>query len=204
MPSTRTLTLAAAALAVGTAPLAAQSLGGAFDPVNEFGEERLTGQAAATMAEGAWTFTIKARGFSPGMHMAHLHGFPTEDPQEARCPTMEADANGDGYVDLIETRDMAGVTLIPLSEDPAALSLQVDTYPVVGEDGSLDYAQEVDAQMLLHALREDFGTLPAIESRVVMIHGAPKGVDLPDTVQSLKGVPAEETIPIACAELNAS
>jgi hypothetical protein len=194
-----------AALAIAAAgPLAAQSLAGDFEPVNSFGEEEATGQAVLTRSDQALTITVSARGLTPGMHLMHLHGFEGDNPVEAMCPGMEADANGDGYVDLIETREAAGVTMIPLTQDPASLTIQTDTYPTAREDGSLDYVHEIEAAALEEAVREKFGSPIAAGQRVVVIHGAPEGADLPDSVQSLDGVPARVTIPIACAELDES
>lgn len=198
----RTGRAAATALALGAAaPLAAQSLAGDFEPLNSFGEAEPSGQIAITRSDGVLTVTVSARGLTPGMHLMHLHGFEGPDPEDAVCPTMEADANGDGYVDLIETREAAGVTMIPLTEDPASLTIQTDTYPAAREDGSLDYVREIDAQKLEEAVQEKFGGPVAAGQRVVFIHGAPEGADLPDSVQSLEGVPARVTIPIACADL---
>lgn len=201
-----------AALAIVAAgPLAAETIAGAFEPMNGFGDSAFTGQdeeftaqVAITRSDGALTIAVSARGMTPGMHQMHLHGFEGEDPEEAVCPGMEADANGDDYIDLIETREAAGITMIPLTEDPASLTIQTDSYPTVRENGSLDYTQEVDVETLEEAVQEEFGGPVALERRVVFIHGVPDGTDLPDSVESPDGVPARTTIPIACAELDES
>lgn len=43
----------------------------------------------------------------------------------------------------------------------------------------------------------------ALEDRVIFIHGVPEGQKLPDSVQSLPGVPAYITVPIACGVIKA-
>lgn len=61
-----------------------------------------------------------------------------------------------------------------------------------------------DCDMLQITLEAEFGTPLALPRRVVFIHGAPEGTGLPDSVQSLEGVPASVTVPIARAALDAS
>ena|SRR5690625_133664 len=193
----------AATLLAGTAFAQPVSLKGEFTPMNTGVQpaQNVTGTISAQGSEGETTIELEVSGLSPGMHMAHLHGFQTEDPQAASCPGEDADANGDGIVDLIETEEAAGVTLIPLTDDPASLSIESDAYPVADEDGKAAYRQTVDLIGLEEAMGNQYGTSLALEKRVVFIHGVPEGAELPDSVASLEGVPASATLPIACAEL---
>jgi len=146
-------------------------------------------------------FNLRSAGLSPGSHLVHIHGFAQAEPEQAACPTPEADSNGDGFVDLIETREAAGVTMVPFANDPAALEIASKGYPKADEDGKATYRQNLSFSALESAMQEKFGTPPALGQRVVFIHGVPEDTDLPDTVRSLEGVPAHKTIPIACAEL---
>lgn len=177
---------------------------GEFETVNLLGET--TGVAGTvTLSEtpdGRLTITMVASGLTPGMHLAHVHGFAEAEPADAVCPADTADANADGYVDLIETRELSGVTMIPFTADPASLELLAETYPEAGPAGSMSYSQDVSLDALEQAVQEKFDTPLALGTRVVYIHGAPEGMDLPDSVASLEGVPAETTIPLACAELS--
>lgn len=197
-------------LAAGIAPATAQ------DNENELTEERFLGTFDSVNPElGAppvgmvsirrkgdnLEFNLRGTGFDREMHLVHLHGFAEADPREAVCPTIEADTNGDGFVDLIETRPIAGVTMVPFTDDPASLKIHAETYPKPNEAGKVRYHKTVDLQALESAMQEQFGTSPALGRRVVFIHGVAEDTDLPETVQSLEGVPAEVTIPIACAEL---
>lgn len=175
---------------------------GTFQPLNPAGDG-ISGMVSLTAEGGMLGITLEAEGLSPGMHLAHVHGFAESDPADAACPDATADANDDGWVDLIETRAGAGVTMIPFTDDPASLAIQSDSYPSAGDDGRMNYEQTVDPAALRDAVEAEFGTPLALPRRVVFIHGVPEGTELPDSVQSLEGVPASVTMPIACAELNA-
>ncbi len=146
-------------------------------------------------------FNLRGTGFDREMHLVHIHGFAEADPRESVCPTMEADTNDDGVVDLTETRQIAGVTMVPFTDDPVGLKIQSDSYPKPNEDGKVTYRKTVDFDALNRAMQEKFGTPAHLERRVVFIHGVTEDADLPDTVQSLEGVPARVTVPVACAQL---
>jgi hypothetical protein len=206
---TRLPILAATALAAGLAmPASAvaqeETLVGTFDPVNS-AETRQNpiGDVRITREGDTYTIVLEVDGLSPGMHLAHIHGFPESDPQEAACAGPLADANEDDYVDLMETRDLSGVTLIPLTDEPASLSLQSESYPTASDAGEARFETSVEAAALEEALQAELSTPPALERRVVYIHGVPDDLPLPDSVQSLEGVPARVTLPVACAELEA-
>ncbi len=174
---------------------------GTFDEVNpELGAPPV-GMVSIRRKGDQLEFNLRGTGFDRDMHLVHIHGFAEADPRESVCPTMAADTNGDGFIDLIETRPVAGVTMVPFTDDPASLKIQAETYPKPNEAGKVRYHKTVDLQALENAMEEQFATPPSLGRRVVFIHGAPEDTDLPDTVQSLEGVPAEVTIPIACAEL---
>lgn len=65
----------------------------------------------------------------------------------------------------------------------------------------MEYIQIVKPAALERAMRETYGTPPALESRVLFLHGVPPEAGLPDSVQSVEGVPAHATLPIGCAEM---
>ncbi|GAB2778160.1 hypothetical protein GCM10027040_00470 [Halomonas shantousis] len=160
------------------------------------------GTATFDIAEGQLTITVDAEGLTPGMHLQHYHGFP--EGRDATCPAADADTNGDGLIDLIETEPMAGTTMVPFHANPASLTIANDTYPEVGQDGSLHYEQTVSVDDLEKALQEKFGVSElALEDRVVFLHGVGPNVSLPDTAQSLPDVPAHVTLPVACGTIEA-
>lgn len=198
----RTTVIALAAAAAAAHGAAAEEFTGEIRAVNEgITDGRPTGSVTVTVDGDDFIVTIAAAGFPEGMHLAHLHGFPGANPAEASCATPEADANGDGIVDLVETRDVSGVTMIPITDDPASLEIDADTYPTADETGRMYQLTTARLAALTEAVQASFDGPPAPGTRVVYFHGVPEGTELLDTVQSLEGVPAQVTVPIACAEL---
>ena len=158
-------------------------------------------------------FTIKQRGdtlkihglvdgVARGMsHLQHLHGF--KDGTDAVCPDKdEADKNGDGIIDLLELREYSGITMIPLHGDPVNLEIKSDTYPTAGPNGEYQYESEILLSDLQKAVKEKFGIEELdLTKFVIYIHGVENGDNLPESVQSLEGVPASVTLPVACAPI---
>lgn len=162
---------------------------------------RVSGELRLRVSDNTLTITLHAQGLSPGMmHMVHLHGFVSG--KAASCPGRDADTNHDGIIDLNETEPMAGVTLVPLNKDPAALKIGNMTYPVASKDGRISYRQTVSLARLNEAMAATFhGASLDLDTRVVFIHGVPDTTSLPKTVASLPGVPAQVTLPIACGKI---
>jgi hypothetical protein len=114
----------------------ATAVSGTFSPVNLFGE----GVSGTVAPEGDMlSVTFDADGMSPGMHLSHIHGFAEAKPADATFPDATADANGDGWVDRIETQTAADVTMIPLTDDPAGLAIQSESCPSAGDDGRMTF-----------------------------------------------------------------
>jgi hypothetical protein len=162
-----------------------------------------SGTASLTIDGDTLTIVVDGEGLPPDMmHLQHYHGFP--DGKQAKCPTADADTNGDGYVDLIETEAAAGTTMVPFHAHPATLEIPSDTYPSAGSHGASHYKQTESVAALKKALSEKFsGAGLALDKRVVFLHGVPETATLPQSVQSLPGVPAQVTLPIACGEIEA-
>jgi hypothetical protein len=143
---------------------------------------------------------VTARGLPPGMmHLQHFHGF--EDGSPARCPGPDADANGDGVVDVIETAPMAGTTMVPFHADPASMEIDTETYPHADTQGTYSYRTAVSLDSLRSAFRAKFGGDLALDRRVVFVHGVPQDVDLPGSAETKAGLPVHVSLPIACGEL---
>lgn len=187
------------------APLAsAQSYGGKLHAVNPDATPGSVSGRVELVREGdQLQVRVDGAGLAPGMmHLQHLHG--SRDGMQARCAPAQGDRNGDGYVDLIETRRYSGVTLIPLHEQPVSLQIKSDSYPRAGGDGSFSYRQSINWPQLQQAVAEQYGLqAPDLGRMVVYVHGIPGDRPLPDSVRSLPGVPAQVTLPVACAELSA-
>lgn len=162
----------------------------------------VSGQAIFIIANGQLKITLVVKGLSPGMHLQHIHGFMTD--KAATCPPANADKNGDGIIDLVETEPYAGTTLIPFNGDPVGLKIKSDTYPVADKNGVLTYEMTVPLDKLNAAIKKEYGIDNlSLENRVIFIHGVPESTSLPNTVQSLPGVPAYVTVPIACGVIKA-
>jgi hypothetical protein len=162
------------------------------------------GTATLTMSGDTLTVRIEAMGTAPNiMHLQHFHGF-TEGAGKSGCPGGDADANGDGLIDLIETEAVAGVTMVPFHGDPTSLEIVADSYPTADNTGAYLYEETVSLSALNAAFESRFpGQQMDLDRRVIFLHGVPAETNLPDTVQSLGEVPAQVTIPIACGELSA-
>jgi hypothetical protein len=148
--------------------------------------------------------TIMVKGLSPSMtHLLHIHGFKGST-KKAACPGTNADKNGDGIVDLIETHPYTGVTLIPFNAAPADLKILSSSYTVANKKGLLTYHMSVPLDSLETAIQNEYSIDKlSLENRAIYIHGVPKDASLPETVQSLPDVPAHVTVPVACGEIEA-
>jgi hypothetical protein len=174
-----------------------------LQPVNaEMSDQAVSGVALFVVSGDSLTILVEAAGLNPGqMHLQHYHGFT--DGRDAACAPAAADDNADAVVDLIETRDYSGITLVPFHEQPASLEIQATTYPTASQpDGEISYVQTVPIPELERALQREHGIGALdLERRVVYLHGVAPATVLPETVQSLGEVPAHVTLPVACGEL---
>lgn len=162
----------------------------------------VSGSATFIVAGNQLYVTIVVKGVAPSMmHLQHIHGFKAS-MKESSCPAQSADTNGDGIIDLIETHPSSGVTLIPFNAAPAKLKVLSSSYPVANNNGLLTYRIKIPLKSLKSAIQDKYGIDKlALANRVIYIHGVPKSTALPGSVQSLPGVPARVTVPIACGEI---
>jgi hypothetical protein len=167
-------------------------------------QENVSGTATFITAGNYLYVTIIVRGLAPSMmHLQHIHGFKTSG-KTAPCPGTDADTNGDGIVDLIETHPYSGVTLIPFNAAPADLKILTSTYPKANDDGLITYRKKIPLDSLKQNIQQKYGIKKlSLENRVIYIHGIPKDASLPETVESLPEAPARVTVPVACGEIKA-
>ena len=208
-------TLAAAALLVGcsrtpdadttAAPEAASAESfytARLQPLNQqiTGAEA-SGEITFAVTGDRLTIATDARGLPPGMtHWQHFHGFA--DGREASCPGADADQNGDGIIDLIETEPVSGTTMVPFNADPVAMDIPHDSYPASTSSGALHYEKTVSLGALQEAFGKAFeGRELDLDTRVVYLHGVPSESALASSVASLGPIPAHVTLPIACGEI---
>lgn len=159
---------------------------------------KTTGKARIEIGDNKVHILIHMTGTPPNMeHWQHFHGF--EDSRKATCPDESADANGDGIIDLLETEIAAGVTMIPLNENPAEMDILKNSYPVSDDIGNYTYEVTIPLDKLEKSFSEAFGTDELqLENRVLFIHGVPESTKLPSSVGTLGDIPAHVTLPIGC------
>ena len=163
--------------------------------------QSINGTITVTVNDDVATVEVEAYSLPPNMmHLQHFHGF--ESGNEAKCPGTDADANGDGVIDLLETRESAGITMIPLHDNPLNLEIKTETYPKAGDNGDFKYTTSFSISEMTNAVQEKYGLQDFdFNNFVLFIHTVNEAQNLPETVQSLPDVPAHITLPIACAEL---
>lgn len=164
-------------------------------PLNARATERaVTGTATFTVSGGEIMARVDAKGLYPGIpHAQHIHGFT--DGTDATCPSPKADRreDGDQLIDVVEGVPSYGGILVPLDSELVPVTQQM--YPVAeGRLGVIDYEETAPVSVLEEAI----GTELALERRVVVLHGINPDTSLPESVQSLAGLPATATLPVAC------
>jgi hypothetical protein len=173
-------------------PLNADKIGGAAAGIAKF-----------EIVDGKLKTTIDLVGLPPSMaHLQHFHGFG--DDRNATCATLAQDVNNDGYVDLIETEAVSGVTMLPFHAHPASLDIAANTYPIADSKGRAHYDHVDIVAELEAALHASFGTGGLkLAERVIIVHTIPSDMKLPEGARSLPGVPPQVTLPIACGKIKA-
>jgi hypothetical protein len=100
-------------------------------------------------------FAVRVQGAPAGVtHWQHLHGF--QDGRDAQCPTQAAEANKDRIIDLIETENAAGTTMVPFIDDPVSMQVAEGEYPKADADGKYEYQSTVSLGALDTAFAKAF------------------------------------------------
>lgn len=167
------------------------------------GQRGATGTARFTIDAALFTAAVDATGLSPGPHPMQIRIF-------GRCPPPEADTNGDGYIDIVEALRFFGPALIPLDGDIESQLAGAAVQPLALPDGTLHYRRSGSSQALMLDLERPDSTAPPrttrlppngrldLSTRSVVIQGVAPGTRLPASVETLPGVPAYMSLPVAC------
>jgi plastocyanin len=142
------------------------------------------GTARVVVDGGRIGVLIDGGGFAPDVvHPAHIH-------RGTQCATLSADANGDGFVDVVEATPVIGDILLSLDGDPSSADPDILTFPRADSQGNLDYigSSKVDSPIDL-------------SEAIIEIHGVGEDVTLPSTVQTVSGLTPTQSIPVACGKL---
>jgi len=152
---------------------------------------RVVGGMLHAVVDVAGAEPAEGEAFPEGLHPQHIHAAD-------RCPSSSADVNGDRIVDVIEGLPFYGPILVPLDGMIDNATSEIPTFPTaLGDAGSYHY--QADAP--LPTLEAAIGEALALPTRHVVVHGVDLDTPLPATVQSLPGLPAQITLPVACGEI---
>lgn len=194
----RTLTITAAvALGLLVPGAAFAGHGGTtyFANLSELNGSGATGAVTLELNDDASQATVQVNvvGFEDDLpHAQHIHGELTSANQ---CPTPDADANGDGVVDVAEGLPSYGgiqVSLTTSGDTSADSGLAVDRFPT----GNATYTRTFD-------ISEDVSD--SLADLHIVIHGVDEngnGEYDGDARSSLDdSLPREATLPAACGQL---
>ncbi len=118
--------------------------------LNSLNNSGASGTATLSLKGNMLTVKIEAMGLEPNkLHPQHIHGFEA-NTRNSTCPTMAADINGDGYVDLAEGLPSYGPVLLNLAPLPTA-----------DADGNVMFEQTFEISKNL---------LP-LQNRAIVLHG---------------------------------
>jgi len=128
----------------------------------------------------------------------------------SRCPTLDDDTNGDGFLDIQETMNVVGPVIIPLDWDIGSQLSANRSWPKAFPNGSYEYTQVTSFNRFWNDLTsEDRNTEDNIakiapdegfsfEGKVVIIQGVDETKTLPETVAGFQQWKNFQTLPIAC------
>lgn len=164
------------------------------------GDRSVSGSITLQVQGDRLLIDVEASGLEPNtMHLQHLHGAP--EGGDTNCPEMGADSNNDDLVDITEAYNVAGVTMIPFHDNPSNMEVDTDTYPTADENGNISYQQTVDLDELTRSFKGKFQWENLdFNNFTYLIHGV-QDTEVPETVESVKGLPAHVTLPVGCAKL---
>jgi hypothetical protein len=117
--------------------------------------------------------------------------------QGIRCPTINDDSNGDGFIDALEAEQVVGNVMIPLDGDISSPEAGQGVYP---KGKSFTYFESAPLVKLIqnHSLNNLLDNSFHVEGRVVQMHGTSDINRVPPTVAEVNGQPRNLSIPIAC------
>lgn len=159
-----------------------------------------SGRTIIEVKEGDFTVISYLEDDSRVMHIQSIH-------EGVRCPTLQDDANKDGFIDAVEMKKATGNVLVPLDGDLNSQMAGQDFYP---SGKTFTYNESASAETLLQDLyTKDLPTNSSLvklqagaplnlEGRVVIIHGTAELARVPESVKTMNNLPRNVSIPITC------
>ncbi|MFR9676280.1 hypothetical protein [Streptomyces sp. TR06-5] len=114
--------------------------------LKQLSDSGASGTAFLTLDGNDLTVKVEAEGLTPNSpHAQHLHG--STEGKDFRCPTPDADKNGDGIVSTPEGIPSYGGIMISLTTEGDTSKdsgLAVDRFPTADENGDLSYERTIE------------------------------------------------------------
>lgn len=134
---------------------------------------------------------------------------PQKIYEGTRCPTLEDDTNGDGYIDINEAEAVLGKILIPLDADISSQRSGRNFYPLGDLSGNYFYERVTSFSRMFRDLKdtknasEEYKKLApnegfSIEGKAILVQGVGKDVEFPESVGSAPRYKPFQTLPVAC------
>lgn len=133
-----------------------------------------------------------------------------------RCPTLNDDLNKDGYIDILEAKQVLGQILVPLDSDVGTQSAGKRYFPLSDLSGSYSYERIASFNRFFKDLQdEDHDTEDDITKiapnsgfsfigKSVMIQGVSDKIIFPETVATFGKKKVFQTLPIVCGIFSAT
>jgi hypothetical protein len=174
-----------------------------FKALNNSGVE---GRVLAFVDEHAQsvTFDMKAIGLVPNqVHPQHVHGFP--DDRDSKTPTIEQDADTDGFIELTEGATTYGpiqLNLTTQSGDASQLTGMGATFPTADADGMISYRQTFSFADLGMTGESVFDDISPLEAKEIVLHGLDLAAGQGENGGEADGTPGYKLVlPVAAGEL---
>lgn len=145
-------------------------------PVNGKVSTQVNGEVLISRYGDQFIVKVHLKNAPAGLHKQQLHSGIT-------CPSAEHDTNGDGYVDMGESRQYLGDVILPFDGDLSSYHLGSDFTP----SGSYRYSRSTSYYLMFSDLDIKEQDLP-IEGRVVSIFGISPVGELPIACGVLKKI----------------
>jgi hypothetical protein len=114
------------------------------------------------------------------------------------CPTLDADLNGDGFIDLPEVIANDGKIFIPLNKNLDFLTSELRNFPLANHEGYYNYLKNNS----FHLLTEDLNEGINLEDRHLIVLGVSKRINLPESIGEISELSKEASLPIACGKMH--